>query len=160
MVRKFYRRRFRRANRDKFEVENHPITVVTPTTVTNTLYQLPVNIAAPSATEGVRKIKHITCTLTAAEDPAAGYNHNIWWAIVFVPEGYTPNAMNITTSSIYEPNQFVLCCGVNDPTAGPIRIRCPLSRNLNSGDSLWIIVGSTIASFRIQGMVSYAISYN
>ena len=38
--------------------------------------------------------------------------------------------------SIYEPNQFVLSRGVLDFTGGPLRIRTPLSRNLNSGDRI------------------------
>ena len=50
-------------------------------------------------------------------------------------------ALNIATagatpSSMYEPNQFVMNCGVIDPTAGPIRIYSPISRNLNDGDKI------------------------
>ena len=37
---------------------------------------------------------------------------------------------------MYEPNQFVMNCGVIDPTAGPIRIYSPISRNLNDGDKI------------------------
>ena len=55
MAKSYKRHFYRRGNRDKFEVENHPITVVTPNVVTNSLYQTPVNICAPAATEGVRK---------------------------------------------------------------------------------------------------------
>ena len=36
---------------------------------------------------------------------------------------------------MYEPNQFVMNCGVVDPSAGPIRFTSPVSRNLNDGDS-------------------------
>ena len=44
--------------------------------------------------------------------------------------GQLQGALNIATagatpSSMYEPNQFVMNCGVIDPTAGPIRIYSP-----------------------------------
>ena len=60
---------------------------------------------------------------------------NLFWALVYVPQGTTAGALNIATagatpSSMYEPNQFVMNCGVIDPTAGPIRIYSPISRNL------------------------------
>ena len=39
---------------------------------------------------------------------------------------------------MYEPNQFVMNCGVVDPSAGPIRFTSPVSRNLNDGDSIYL----------------------
>ena len=66
---------------------------------------------------------------------------NLFWALVYVPQGTTAGSLNIATagatpSSMYEPNQFVMNCGVIDPTAGPIRIYSPISRNLNDGDKI------------------------
>ena len=44
---------------------------------------------------------------------------------------------------MYEPNQFVMNPGVIDPTAGPIRIYSPISRNLNDGDKISLLIRPT-----------------
>ena len=72
---------------------------------------------------------------------SGGAESNLFWALVYVPQGTTAGALNVATagatpSSMYEPNQFVMNCGVIDPTAGPIRIYSPISRNLNDGDKI------------------------
>ena len=41
---------------------------------------------------------------------------------------------------MYEPNQFVMNCGVVDGTAGPIRFSSPIGRNLNDGDTIYLVV--------------------
>ena len=68
----------------------------------------------------------------------------MYWAIVYVPQGTTPNAINIATAAstpgMYEPNQFVMNCGVVDGTAGPIRFSSPVGRNLNDGDSIYLLI--------------------
>ena len=69
----------------------------------------------------VGKVKHLMVNLTIDPDAAGP----MWWAIVYVPQGTSVGAINVTTSSaatgMYEPNQFVMNCGIADPTAGPIR---------------------------------------
>ena len=57
---------------------------------------------------------------------------------------------------MYEPNQFVMNCGVIDNDAGPIRMSSPLGRNLNDGDSIYLIV-RPIAEMSIYCTVRYAI---
>jgi len=53
-----------------------------------------------------------------------------------------------------------MACGYNDPTAGPIRIGSRVSRNLQSGDSIALIVGNrTMGDVVYQGVVSYAVGY-
>ena len=37
----------------------------------------------------MRKIKHLTVTVTAFDSEA----DNIWWALVYVPQGTTPNPL-------------------------------------------------------------------
>ena len=74
---------------------------------------------------------------------------NLFWALVYVPQGTTAGALNIATAgatpgSMYEPNQFVMNCGVIDPTAGPIRIYSPISRNLNDGDKISLLIRPTL----------------
>ena len=45
--------------------------------------------------------------------------------------GTTVGSINVTTSAsatgMYEPNQFVMNCGIADPTAGPIRFSSPVA---------------------------------
>lgn len=153
---KFYRRRrFTSGNRDKYSVEHTSIAITTDGTLTNQLYQGVQNVVPASPTQGMRKVKHITASLTinGANNPI------IWWALVFVPEGYSVKPINgAPGASLYEPNQFVLACGVNDPDAGPIRVSSPLSRNLNSGDSIWLVVGTTVGGTSINGVIQYAIT--
>ena len=154
-MRRYYRRTYYRPYTKKtkysrenksfsFEVENANVTG---------------NAAIVPATdlEGMRKIKHITISLTSSTDAPFRY------AIVYVPQGTTVGTINQGTSalSLYEPNQFVMSCGTIDPDAGPIRIYSPLARNLNSGDAIYLLVRSTTGgTFTINGIVSYAITLN
>ena len=67
-----------------------------------------------------------------------------------------------TPGSMYEPNQFVMNCGVIDPTAGPIRIYSPISRNLNDGDkispsSVLLLMGRLQLSLSVCAMPSPSI---
>ena len=152
---KFYRRHFaRRGPRDKYSVENKGGSLTTASAATNNWFQNAVNIVPPTSVEGMRKIKHTTVTLSAplTEGGVCAY------ALIYVPEGYTANALFSTAGSLYEPNQFVMQCGIMDFTAGPIRIRSPISRNLNSGDSIWLVVGTTAANTVITYFCKYAIT--
>ncbi|PTB81994.1 hypothetical protein C9924_00985 [Alloalcanivorax venustensis] len=102
----------------------------------------------------MRKIKHTTVTLSAPliEGGVCSY------ALVYVPEGYNANPLASVAGSVYEPNQFVMQCGIMDFTAGPIRIHSPISRNLNSGDSIWLVIGTTGANTMISYFARYAIT--
>ena len=84
---------------------------------------------------------HSTSQQQVVTGGSGGAESNLFWALVYVPQGTTAGALNVATagatpSSMYEPNQFVMNCGVIDPTAGPIRIYSPISRNLNDGDKI------------------------
>ena len=66
----------------------------------------------------------------------------------------------MTTSSaatgMYEPNQFVMNCGIADPTAGPIRFGSPIARNLNEGDAIALVVRHTNSAARsVMGTCRY-----
>jgi len=88
----------------------------------------------------MRKVKHLTvnCLLLQCS--------RIYWALVFVPEGYNPMRSfpsgTVNGNPMYEPNQYVMNCGVCDPDAGPVRFSSRISRNLNSGDRLYMVIGS------------------
>ena len=90
------------------------------------------------------------------------------WAVVYVPEGTTVNGFfqgaSVAETTLYEPAQFVLGSGViagqitdyvNEGVAGEeatfnqllssgnaTRIRVPLSKRLNPGDKVMLILGT------------------
>ena len=104
----------------------------------------------------VGKVKHLMVNLTIDPDAAGP----MWWAIVYVPQGTSVGAINVTTSSaatgMYEPNQFVMNCGIADPTAGPIRFGSPIARNLNEGDAIALVVRHTNSAARsVMGTCRY-----
>ena len=87
----------------------------------------------------------------------------IWWALVYVPQGTSAGGINLATtaalSDMYEPNQYVMNCGIVDPTAGPIRFSSPISRNLNNGDAIVLLVRHTLGgNMDIRGTCRYAIT--
>jgi hypothetical protein len=159
MVRRYARRQNWRSNRDKYSKENTGFRFQTPTTTTNGLYQSSVVLVPAVNTQGMRKVKHITVSLSTT---AGQSDTEIFWAIVYVPQGTNPNPLFSTSSSVsgsmYEPNQFVMNCGLVDPSAGPIRFRSVLSRNLNSGDSIYLVVGTVDGQQVVDGVASYAIT--
>ena len=109
-----------------------------------------VEIVPGTDVEGMRKIKHLTVSVASETNNGAFY-----WALVYVPQGTTPGnlAVNIITGTtgMYEPNQFVMNCGVVDPEAGPIRFTSPVSRNLNDGDAIYLLVKNT----NVDGPITY-----
>ena len=87
--------------------------------------------------------QHRNCrgNLTQVVAGGSSAESNLFWALVYVPQGTTAGSTQHrncrgNSGSMYEPNQFVMNCGVIDPTAGPIRIYSPISRNLNDGDKI------------------------
>jgi hypothetical protein len=147
MVRRFYRRRT--ANKDKYSVEQTLIN--TPTSSTWELLPASGNLAAtrqvgfsilpPTDVQGMRKVKHFTLTFTATVDTQPYY-----YALVFVPAGYAFQRINLPATGIaigaYDANQFVISQGVLDFSGGPLRIRTNLARNLNSGDSVFLVLAT------------------
>ena len=114
-------------------------------------------IVVPATTlEGMRKIKHLQVNLTCSVE-----NVNIWWALVYVPQGTEASELNVTSgiAEMYEPNQYVMNCGIVDPSAGPIRFSSPLARNLNNGDSIQLcLVSDSQADLNVNGTVRYAVT--
>lgn len=149
---KFSRRRFYRSPRDKYSVEQSSFYNTTNATGDQSFQLIPT-----TSTQGMRKVKHLTVSLTCNNA-----RNGIFWALVYVPQGTAPTPLSISAvgAALYEPNQYVMNCGVVDPTAGPIRFSTPISRNLNSGDSIYLIVkdSSSAANVEIIGVVRYAIT--
>ena len=151
---RFSRRRFvRRGPSDKYSVEQRSIIQTTDASG-----NLAVQLVPALDVGGMRKVKHIMVNLTeiATDTP-------LYWAIVYAPQGTAPQPLNasstVLSANLYEPNQFVMNCGIADPSAGPLRFHSPLSRNLNSGDSIYLIVKSVDeALVTVAGVVRYAIT--
>ena len=156
---KYYKRSYRRYPKVKYSVEQSAFTE----TVTASNQQATL-IVPPSATQGMRKVKHLTISI--ATTAAASTSDYFYWALVFVPEGYNPNLLTVSSTAgasapLYEPNQNVMCCGVFDLSSGPNRIHCPLARNLNAGDRIVLITANpTPSSLIMHGVVRYAITLN
>ena len=113
-----YRRAYKRpryGKRDKYSVQQKAFQFSADSGTSSTWLLL-----VPATTlEGMRKVKHLMVNLTIDPDsvgPMVGDR--------VCPQGTTVG-INVTTSAsatgMYEPNQFVMNCGIADPTAGPIR---------------------------------------
>ena len=160
MRRRYYKRT---ANRDKYSVEH--TTIRSPEfdawPATTTARQWAINILPPTDIEGMRKVKHLT--LTFSNFGGVTEQYPIFYAVVYVPQGYDVNELYIPAigqaNNLYEPNQFVMSSGVLDFSGGPLRIRSKLSRNLNSGDRIALALATTLTSGGpILSEVTYAIT--
>lgn len=131
----------------------------------------PVTFTSAATVLGTRKAKNFTLNLyTNSEVP-------FYFALVYVPEGTQPSALTINnvpfdsanilaSASLYEPNQNVIISGFIGGLAGEIgRFKSRLARNLNSNDSIVLLVApvDTVAAgenaTHIVGALNYAISY-
>ena len=146
MVR-YYKRPISRKNADKYSVESTALLTSNTTTwetvpssgsSTSVSRQNAFIVVPPSETQGMRKVKHLTLSFTSQSDSA------IYYALVYVPNNYSPSNLSIPSPdhaiSLYEPSQFLMSSGVLDFTGGPCRIHCPLSRNLNQGDNISLVL--------------------
>jgi len=161
MVRK-YSVKSRYYKKSNWSHENKGCNFDVPATQTNGLYQNGSVIVPAINTQGIRTVGNwnitVPCALTT--------NGVAYWALVFVPQGTSPNALFSTTGtlegSLYEPNQFVIASGISESDAGPIRIRSKIMRKLNSGDQISLIIGTPTSgsSNALRALVSYSIKYN
>ena len=117
---------------------------------------------------------------------------SVGWVLVYVPQGSSPSYplgtdASYANTALYEPNQYVLGHGTllqgqriidNDGryaedypvvTSGGsnMRIRCPLSKKLNPGDSIYLLVWAIhlpevneLNLTEFTGIVSYALKDN
>ena len=120
------------------------------------------NIVPSSTTQGMRTVGNFTITLTAGSNNGNGDGTApVFWALVYVPQGQLTGTLNVSDgASLYEPNQYVIACGINDPTAGPIRIRTRMMRKLNSGDFVSLLMSTANKGALWVGTVSYSVKYN
>ena len=161
--RRNYRTGYRRplANKAKYSQETKSFVIASTSFAEhNDLYQVAYEIVPDTSIQGTRKVKHIQISLTPSSGSAPMY-----WAIVYVPEGFnltsngstTPNWLQLG-GSMYEPNQYIMNCGIVDPDAGPVRFSSPLARNLNSGDKIYLVLGMAAQNIGVFGVAKYAIT--
>ena len=164
-----YRRKYykRTPNKDKYSIEQTIINVppseqwtefpaASPIAASR---QWAISVIPPTELQGTRKVKHFTLSFSSQD-----INALIYYSLIFVPAGYEPQRINIPETGFaapaYDANQFIISQGVLDFTGGPLRIKSPLSRNLNSGDSIYLVFAHTGAAVQ-QGLfatVRYAIT--
>ena len=150
-------RRYKRYSkkRDKYSIEQTNVIspaimnwprIEAPNETQQDSLQFPIDIVPPVSFEGMRKVKHITVSFASTGNNSTP----IYYAIVYIPQGYSsvPLAIPVNGGAVnnYSANQFVLSSGVLEFDGGPLRISSRLSKNLNSGDRIGLIL-ATAASY-------------
>lgn len=125
-------------------------------------------IIAATDTQGMRKVKNFTLNTSFAQIiDVSSPPVNILWALVYVPGGTSVSQIapptGDTVLSLYEPNQNVIMSGLLTPNQPPQVVRSRLARNLNSDDSIVLVICpdrdvGTLAS-DITCSLNYAITY-
>ena len=148
-----YVKKYRRGSRDKYSVEQQAGLVQVSASG-----QVNIQVVPNTSIQGMRKVKHLTVSMAAQESGAS--TDLLFWALVYVPQGTNPSAISLSGGTgMYEPNQFVMNCGVFDFSAGPLRVFSPISRNLNSGDSIYLLIANpSSVSFNAYYVVRYAVT--
>ena len=126
-----------------------------------------VLLSSASPVLGTRKAKNFTLTLVTSSPVP------FFFALVYVPEGTNPSGLNagstveqnvLISASLYEPNQNVIMSGsFGGPNSTVERYKTRLARNLNSGDSIFLVFHNLVpgdsASENVAVQCNYAISY-
>lgn len=115
---------------------------------------------------GTRKVKHFLLTISSNSTVP------LIWALVFVPEGTSPSTLQqgnnvvdqyLLAASLYNPNQNVIMSGITGGQNTQVeRFKSNLSRNLNSGDKICLVLSSLTATydeFTVDSTLNYAIAY-
>jgi hypothetical protein len=130
-------------------------------------------VCSPSEVQGTRKAKNFTIKATLLGSNAGC----AICALVYLPEGLkavggsglnSGNGSGIQTTavSLYEPSQNVISSWVmNYSTSTPVTITSRLARNLNSGDSIWLLVRPLNAltsggALQFNFTANFALGYN
>lgn len=132
-----------------------------------------INMAmiTPANIQGVRKCKNFELSLSGSEWGGEGALGGvpILWALVYVPQGTTPSALNLAAqgavASIYEPSQNVIISGIwPDNLQANYKVKTRLARNLNSGDAIYLVMRTAVNQPQGVGKsfivtLNYAIAY-
>lgn len=136
-----------------------------------------IPIVSATTQEGVRKVKNFTISITTPLYTATGvsegtvnqYNNVFYYALIYLPEGITANELS-STGDLYRPSQNVMKAGIVNSQNGKIRVFSRLARNLNAGDSIYLLIGTNANMLgtiptddsrrRFNVLTQYAICYN
>lgn len=93
--------------------------------------------------QGMRKAKNFTLTF-ANNSPVP-----IQWALIYAPQGFPDESFSLnigvdSPASLYEPNQNVIMSGTTWKECPQNKFTTRLARNLNSGDSILLIIRQLI----------------
>jgi len=135
-----------------------------------TNYKPYFTIVNPADIGGMRKVKNISIQLSFSSlyfdpnDEQFKYTENqqILWAIVYVPKGSEPGALNESNGILYTPPQFIMASGIYDceQPGNSSRIFTPLSRNLNAGDGIAFVYKprQLLYNGQLSAVINYAIT--
>ena len=150
----------RYVRREKYSVEQTAAQVVVPAAGAGGPGQSGIVVVPATTVQGMRKVKHITVSL-AQPGPTTTGPTSVYWVLAYVPQGTGVGTVHVGAGTdMYEPNQFVMNAGVSDFDAGPVRITTRVSRNLNSGDQIALILcnPSTTSAIGIDSVCRYAVT--
>lgn len=123
-----------------------------------------------STIAGVRRVKHLKVQIGIA---CSLQTLPVFWAVQFVPEGYSPQIIHIPNMlvqggkafDLLSSNQFVMCAGCTSVnTSENVIIESPVARNLHSGDTIcltWTVPHENSEGFycEIFGVAEYAVAF-
>lgn len=168
---RYYRRRYNNYRSKKYKWEQ--VQVSTRLTIANN-EQSSVPVVPPDSMNGVRGVKHLKITLLSpftgvSNPPAITAAIQFYWALIYVPEGYSPQELTVpqnanSSAPLYSANQFVMASGIQSITSEPVTLRSPLSRNLNSGDAIFLVIhaiseASPATDYQVRTLTTYSICY-
>lgn len=167
-----YRRRYRltrsfsyRLPRTRYSNETMNSTNTLNFSGTGSTNLTPITLVSAISQQGVRKTKNYTLSLYCSQ--IGNTSAPLQFVLVYVPEGTTPSALSIgtntATTSLYEPNQNVILQG-SILAGGSLvqRFSTRLARNLNSGDSIQLIIqnpNGVSGEATLQTQLNYSIAY-
>ena len=125
-----------------------------------------VIVPALDGPAGPRKVKNFTISLNCDTTSASAYpqGRGFGYVLVYVPKSTMVSTPDYNgTTSVYEPSQYLISCGLVSSDTNPIRIRSSMSRILHEGDSIHLVLtqfNATAAgdSVRLNGVVEYSIT--
>ena len=126
-----------------------------------------VIVPALNGPAGPRKVKNFTISLNADYQQGSSINQNgrgFGYVLVYVPKSTIVSTPDYNgPDAVYEPSQYVISCGMVSTESNPIRIRSSMSRILNEGDSIHLVLTQfqptgQEESVRLNGIVEYSIT--
>ena len=130
----------------------------------------------PTQMQGMRKAKNFTLSFSKTLGDQPVFDTAIAFALVYAPNSLEPSQLNIGTwtqqtdnpQSFYEPNQNVIMSGIIPAnTNGRLEFKTRLARNLNSNDSIFLVMKTCTTgqnqqspcNFSVCVSLNYAICY-